>query len=135
MSKLQDFLNSNIDCKVEEEIYVSDRFKDEKGKSLKFKVSSISEDENNEIQRKCTKHGKKGKIDFDTAKFKRLIAIEGTIDPCFKDAESLNKVGTTDPERYISKVLLPGEIAIISEKVLELSGFQDTEELKEEAKN
>lgn len=64
------------------------------------------------------------------------IVINHTVEPNFKDAESIKKMGVMTPEDYLHKVLLPGEIDDLALKIQELSGFnKDFEELVDEAKN
>ena len=135
MSQLQAFLNANANTEVTEQIIISDRFKNENGGLLKFAVRSLSDDEMEEINKSCQKFGKKGKVDFDTSRFNRMIAIAGTKDPNFRDAESLKAVGVISPEEYVKKVLLPGEITHLADAILKISGYQDMDELREEAKN
>lgn len=135
MSQLQAFLNANANSEVTEQIILSDRFKDGNGELLKFTVRSLSDDEMEEINKSCQKFGKKGKVEFDTSKFNRMVAISGTKDPDFRDAESIKSVGVISPEDYIKKVLLPGEITHLADSILKISGYQDLEELREEAKN
>jgi hypothetical protein len=135
MSKLQDFLNDSSIEEMVEEVVVSERFKDKDGNYLKFKIANIPMDEYKGIQKLCTKTSKKG-TEFDSVAFSEKIVIKGTLDPNFKDAESIKKKGCITPEAYLKKVLKTGEIIKLSEKILVLSGFEDNiEELIEEAKN
>ena len=80
--------------------------------------------------------GRKGKVDFNTQQFNNTLVIEHTIEPSFKDAESLKKVGAINLENYLNKVLLSGEIATLAEEIQKLSGFNvEMDSLVEEAKN
>ncbi|GMQ57074.1 hypothetical protein AN1V17_14690 [Vallitalea sediminicola] len=135
MSSLQAFLNENIIDNITGAVLVSNRFKDKKGSLLKFKIRAITDSEMSDIQKICMRTGKKGKVDFDVSKFNRLIAIKGTVDPKFEEADSIKSVGCVTPEDYIKKVMLPGEIATLSDQIQTLSGYTDLEELKEQAKN
>lgn len=139
MSKLQAFLNKNIIEEITEDVFVSNRFKDEEtGEILKFKIRSVPLSEYKKIQKACTKITKTG-AEFDNVTFAERIVIEGTVDPNFKDAESAklaNCVGANAPTQYLYKVLKSGEVISLSEKILVLSGFgEDMEDLVEEAKN
>lgn len=135
MSTLQAFLNKNpIDENMTEEVVISERFKD-KDKIFKFKIRALTENEMEEINKACMRYGKKGKVEFETNKYNRLIAVKGTVDPSFTDADSIAKLSCTTPSDYIRKVLLPGEIAALADEIQRLSGYTDLEELKEEAKN
>ncbi|KNY26322.1 phage tail assembly chaperone [Pseudobacteroides cellulosolvens] len=136
MSKLQAFLNKNIIEEVTEEVIISNRFRDEDtGEILKFKIRPVPLSEYKTIQKACTKITKNG-AEFDNVTFAEKIVIEGTVDPNFKDAESIKAVGATLPIQYLYKVLRSGEVISLSEKILILSGFgENLEELVEEAKN
>lgn len=136
MSTLQDFLNENVVVGVTSEVAISPRFKDKEGELLKFKIKASPSPEFESIRKRATTIGKKGKVDFDTHQFNTAIVIGNTIDPNFKDAESLKKVGAINPEDYLNKVLLSGEIAALSEEIQKLSGFNvDMDTLVTEAKN
>lgn len=134
MSKLQDFLNKNVISDQTEEVIISDRFQDEKGELLKFKIKSIPMGEYKAFQKSCTKMSKNG-AEFDAIGFNEKMVIAGVVDPNFKEAESIKSLGCTTPEQYLNKVLLPGEVLTLANKIFELSGFKDFSELVEEAKN
>lgn len=135
MSTLQAFLNNNIVEDIKESVLVSKRFQDGQGELLRFQIRAITDHEMSEIQKICMRTGKKGKVDFDVSRFNRLIAIKGTVDPKFEDAESIKNTGCVTPEDYMKKVMLPGEIATLAEQIQTLSGYTDLEDLKEQAKN
>ena len=135
MSQLQAFLNANVNNNITEQVIISDRFKKDNGELMKFTIRALNDDEMEEINKTCQKFGKKGKVEFETKKFTRMVAIAGTKDPNFRDAESLKTVGSIVPDDYIKKVLLPGEIEHLAEAIHKLSGYKDIDELREEAKN
>ncbi|MEK5480306.1 XkdN-like protein [Paenibacillus sp. FSL R5-0407] len=136
MSTLQDFLNSNPVDNLTEEVVVSNRFKDKEGNLLKFKIKAMSGPEFEDVRKRSTTIQKKGKVEFNAQRFNNTCVINNTLEPSFKDAESIRKVGCSTPEEYLNKVLLPGEIATLAEHIQKLSGFDtDMEELVEEAKN
>ncbi|SHN65960.1 phage tail assembly chaperone [Desulfitobacterium chlororespirans] len=138
MSTLQEFLNLNPVDNVVNEVIISDRFKDENGSPLRFKIKAMTNAEFEEARKKATtiKTKKGGSFDFDTRKFNETIIINHTINPEFKDANSIQKMGCITPEQYLNKVLLAGEIAELANQIQTLSGFDKTfEEDIEEAKN
>ena len=130
---LEMFLMENSIDNIEEKVIISERFRD-----LPFVIRPLTNDEYAEINKRALKIDGK-KVNFDTKKFNVLAAIECTIEPNFRSAEAIKAQNVTTPEQYISKVLLPGEIATLAEKISKISGFnqsvEDVEELKEEAKN
>lgn len=134
---LQEFLNNNPVDGLTAEVVISDRFKDEKGNLLKFKIRAMSSDEFEDCRKRSMtiSGGKRRNVDLDLRKFNNAIVINNTIDPSFKDAESIKQLGCTTPEQYLSKVLLPGEIQELSSQIQQLSGFREMDELVEEAKN
>ncbi len=133
---LQEFLNSNPVDNLIEEVAVSERLKDKEGKIMKFKVKALTNTQFEEIRKKCMTMKKGGKVEFDAGKFNDSIVIANTIEPNFKDAESIKKLGCITPEQYLNKVLLAGEIVELSKQIQAISGFdQDMDELVEEAKN
>lgn len=139
MSSLQDFLNVNPVDNVTDDVVISDRFKDKDGNILKFKIKAMTNDEFEDIRKAAasisTKKGKRT-INFDTKRFNELVVINNTLDPNFKDAESIKKLGCITPEQYLNKVLLAGEIVELSQQIQTLSGFElEMDELVEEAKN
>lgn len=132
---LQEFLNANPIDDVTEEVVISPRFKDEQGNPLKFTIKAMTEDEFEDIRKRSTQVGKK-KVEFDSRKFNLHVAINNTINPDFKNADSIKKLGVSSPEEYVKRVLLAGELATLVQKISELSGFDvEMSELVEEAKN
>lgn len=139
MSSLQEFLNNNPVDNLTAEVVVSERFRDKNGNILKFKIKAMTNEEFEEIRKAAMRVSfSKGKrsLDFDVRRFNELIVINNTVDPNFKDAESIKKLGCVTPEQYLNKVLLAGEIAELAQQIQKLSGFgKDMDELVEEAKN
>ncbi|BDU83499.1 phage tail assembly chaperone [Clostridium perfringens] len=135
MSKLMDFLINNTIENLTEEVVISDRFKVD-GEILKFKIKAVTPDEFSDLQKQCTKIGKKGKMNFDSKMFNEQLIVNYTVEPNFKDAEAIKKAGCITPEQLLNKTLLAGEVATLVEQISTLSGFdKDLEELREEAKN
>lgn len=136
MSTLQQFLNTNPIDNLTEEVIVSPRFKDAEGNVLKFKVKAMNSREFEEIRKAATVIRKGRKVEFDSQVFNLKIVVNHTLNPNFKDAESLQMLGVTTPDEYVQRVLLAGEIATLANKITELSGFDvEMEDLVEEAKN
>lgn len=133
---LQDFLNAHPVDNLTEEVVVSDRFKDADGNVLKFKIKAMTNPEFDELRKRSTEIKKNRKIEFDVSKFNCGVVINHTIEPSFKDAESIKKLGCATPEEYLNKVLLAGEIATLAEHIQRVSGFTtEMSELVDEAKN
>lgn len=115
-------------------MYVSNRFVDENGNKLPFKIKAISGEAYASYRKEALKITKNG-AEFDTKRFNELIVINHTIDPNFRDAEAVKAAGCITPEQYMYRSLLAGEIDALAAKISELSGFNTTiEEAKEEVK-
>lgn len=139
MSTLQDFLNANLVDNLIQEVVISDRFKDHDGKLLKFKIKAMTNDEFEAARKKAMKLNlQKGKkqMEFDAKTFNEAVVVNNTIDPDFKNADSIKAVGCMTPEQYLNRVLLAGEISELAQQIQTLSGFEkDLNELAEEVKN
>lgn len=123
MSTLQEILNLNIVDKINTEVEISDRFKDENGNILKFKIRPILFEELNNLKKKATFFDKNGKADIDEGMLNMYCITEATLEPNFKDSQSIEKVGVFTPEQYINKVLLAGEVDRLINEILKISGF------------
>lgn len=134
MSKLSAFLNpANI--QEEREVIISDRFKDDKGNPVAFKIRAMSQAENDENVKRCTKKRRVGNQTeeyFDNIEFSRRTIVEATVEPDFRAKELCDAYGVLDPLLVPGKMLRPGEYSRLMQEINELSGFAD---LEEEAKN
>lgn len=124
--KISDFLiNNNVGNQIEKEVIVSDRFKDENGDLIPFKIKSISADEISDIERRTN-----SSVD----RFVYYIE-QGCIEPNFKNIELQNHYSLKSGFDLIKKVLLAGEIDKLATEILKLSGyFKNFDELLDEAK-
>ncbi len=136
MSALQGFLNANPIDNLTDDVVVSARFKGADGKPLKFKIKGMTNPEFESLRRRSTQIKKGRKVEFDAQAFSTAVIINHTIEPSFKDADSISKLGCKTPEEYLNRVLLAGEIAELANQIQKLSGFDvDMNDLVEEAKN
>src|SRR5690625_2259413 len=124
---LQEFLNANPIDNLTDEVVISDRFKDKEGKLLKFKIKAMNSDEFEDLRKKSmnVSANKRRRVELDLKQFNNAIVINFTLEPNFKDVESIKKLGCMTPEQYLNKVLLPGEISELSSQIQQLSGFKD----------
>ncbi len=125
--KISDFLiNNNVGSVLEKDIIVSDRFTDEKGKNLPFKIRNISSRELADINRLVGEN----KYLADAH-----IVAKCCLEPNFKSVELQNHYGIMNDSELVEKVLLVGEINKLSTAILKLSGYgKSFDELTEEAK-
>lgn len=113
--KISDFLvKNNVGNVLEKEVIVSDRFVDEEGNHIPFKIRNISPEELADIERLA-----KGN---DTLANSHLVA-SCCIEPNFKEIELQNHYGVRSAVNLVDKVLLAGEIQNLSTSILKLSGY------------
>jgi len=132
---LQDFLNANQVDNITKEVIVSERFKDENGNILKFKIKPITHKDFGVLRNKHTSYSKKGNIVVDSLALTIDLITDCTIIPNFKDVKSLKAVDAVTSEQYINKVLLAGEINALEQAIMDLSGFKSFKDLTEDVKN
>jgi len=131
MSKLLDFLVEHPVDNLTDEVVVSPRLA-----QFPFKIKAIGGLAFSEYQKLATKVGRHNKVEFDSKTFNELVVLNHTVDPDFRDAESIKKAGCTSPEQFLYKSLVAGEISELAQRISSLSGFdKEPDELVEEAKN
>lgn len=119
----------------------SETYKDEKGNPLKWKLRAIDSDLDESIRRDCTKkvRGARGGIsstEIDSDKYVTMVCVNTIVEPNLKDAEAQDAFGVKSAEALLKKLLLPGELLSLKEKVMEVNGFDvGMDDLVEEAKN
>lgn len=131
MSNLMQFLIDNPVDNLTDEVVVSPRLA-----KFPFKIKGMTGPEFSEYQKVSTKIGRHKKVEFDSKIFNEMVVLNHTLEPNFRDAESIKKAGCQSPEQFLYKSLLAGEIAELSQQISSLSGFdRDMEDTVEEAKN
>ena len=135
MSKLSAFLHP---APVEDqEIFISDRFKDEDGNVVPFKIRAVTQEEVDAITKACTtvKKDRAGHEtrSFNSERFSKSLIVAGTVEPDFRAKEMCDAYGVLDPLMVPAKMLLTGEYAKLGDAIATLSGLDDSPE--EEAKN
>lgn len=132
MTELQMFLMENPVDNITVKVRLGGRLKD-----FEFELKPMNNNDMSKYQKLCVKNpGSAKKKEFDVQKFNELVVINNVITPNFKDPEWMKSAGVLTPEALLNKVLLAGEIAELSEKVSEISGFGDnSEDLEDEVKN
>lgn len=129
--------------RIENTKYVaSKRFIDpETKKPVEWEIQCITADENMKIRKRFFTQspvpGRKGQFTqtFDANGYSAAIAVRCTVFPDLNDAELQNSYGVMGAEALISTMLSPGEFEDYAEAVLIANGFQEPDEIVEEAKN
>ena len=131
MSNLMQFLIDNPVDNLTDEVIVSARLA-----KFPFKIKGMTGPEFSEYQKLSTKISRHKKIEFDSKVFNELVVLNHTIEPNFRDAESIKKARCQTPEQFLYKSLLAGEISELAQQISSLSGFdKEFEDEVEEAKN
>lgn len=125
MSTLQNILNLNLTENITLDVAISDRLKNEDGSYMKFKIKPMLFDTFNILKKRASSIDKLGNVQIDDAKLSSLVVTECTIEPSFKDAKSIELLNANSPMLYLNKVLLAGEIEMLSKEIFKLSGFVD----------
>ncbi|TCJ04095.1 phage tail assembly chaperone [Cytobacillus praedii] len=131
MSKLQAFFSQNVKFNKQLDVIISERFIDENGKLIPWKIRSMSEKEN-ELIRKNTPRDKKGNIEGES--YAAKLVTESVVFPNLKDPDLQKSYGVMGAEDLLKEMLLSGEYSRLCQKVQEANGF-DVNEMIQYAKN
>jgi len=138
MSRLSAFLHPTV-TQVEEEVVISKRFLNEKGEPAPFKVRSLTQEENDALIKRSTRTVKDrngpDRERLDNIEYTRRLVVTATVEPDFSSKEICDQYGVMDPLLVPGKMLLPGEYRKLTEKIMELSAFDDAGTVEDEAKN
>ena len=122
----------------EVEYVASQRFKDKDGNIEKWKLKTITADENDAIRKQCYKQiqvGKRMKQEFDTVRYLELLADKCVVYPDLHNVELQNHYGEMDAIKLLKKHLLnPGEYDDLMAEIQRINGYS-LDEAVEEAKN
>ncbi|ASS74074.1 hypothetical protein CIG75_03125 [Tumebacillus algifaecis] len=106
--------------------------------NAKFRVRGPKQSEYKATLERCVKETGKGKNlrrSLDTDMFQKLIVYTFTVTPNLSDPKLMEKYGALVAEEVIEKALLPGEVDKLAERILELGGYGDDDDMVEDAKN
>ena len=129
MSRLSAFLNPAT-SEEEKEIVISNRFLDENGAPVPFKIRALSQEETDAITKKATRQMKiNGQTTekLDSVGFSHRMVVAATVEPDFTSKEICDHFGVMDPLLVPGKMLLSGEYAKLMQEISALSGFNDLE--------
>lgn len=115
-------------------IEVSDRYRDENGKPVKWEIRAITSKENDQLMRKHTKRDKKTKQEiFDRTSYTNDLVASAVVYPDLKNAELQNAYGVLGEVELLQKMLIMGEFMKLSEEVQKISGLDIEDEDQVEA--
>ena len=130
MSKLSAFLHP-VTTQEEKEVVISNRFQDENGNPVPFKIRALSQEENDKIIKSATRQIKvngQPMEKLDSADYTRRMIVAATVEPDFRSKELCDAYGTLDPLLVPGKMLFSGEYAALGRAIMSLSGFNSVEE-------
>nr|PZN50821.1 MAG: phage portal protein [Bacteroidota bacterium] len=140
MSNLKAFFAQNAKTEIVDEVIVSDRFKDEHGKPIPWKVRAITEAENEQLRKASTQFvkgpGGRRTAEIQPDVYMAKVVVASVVFPDLKNAELQKSYGVIGAEDLLKKMLLSGEYARLVQAVQEINGFdKDINELMDEVKN
>lgn len=127
MSGLSAFLNPTY-TEQTAEVFVSDRFLDDDGKPIAFKIRTLKQ-EVLELISKRSRHeqmvdGHKVSV-LDKSEHLNRCLVEACVYPNFKDKDLCEHYGTLDPIELPKKMLLVKEYEKLARAFLDLNGLSD----------
>ncbi|WP_315074515.1 phage tail assembly chaperone [uncultured Clostridium sp.] len=105
---------------------------------IPLKLKGLSSKEISSIRKECTYTRKvKGKFEekFDGSEFDAGLVVAATTNFKWNSKELLDYHKASDAKQLIRKMLLAGEISLITDKIMEVSGYNDDLEEIEDIKN
>lgn len=91
----------------------------------------LDDDVVDDLRERATKTVKVGRNQrerqTDMKKFSSLLVAEATVAPDLADPRLKGKHGSVEPFKMLRKLILPGTITKLADKVMELSGYDDDE--------
>lgn len=130
---------AEIPEKREKEFVLSERFADEQGKPVNWKIRSITAAEDRRIKDACFHYVNnakgKAKKELDVLRYTALQTAACVIEPDLNDAELQDYYGVKDPVACLEKMLLPEEMNQLILEVNQLNGGNTLKEQIEDAKN
>lgn len=139
MSSLQAFYAQNVQAESTEKFVVSDRFKDENGEPVAWELRAMTEEENERIRKSATKRVKvrgQGYVpELDNEEYVSKLIVESVVFPDLKNAELQQSYGVMGASELLKRMLISGEYGRLAQKVQEINGFEDANEVVEQVKN
>ncbi len=127
MSGLSAFLNPTY-TEQTAEVFVSDRFLDENGNPIPFKIKALNQETLELISKLSKKEqtidGRKVSIVDKVAHLNRCL-VEACVYPNFRDKELCEHYGTLDPIELPKKMLFVKEYEKLARAFLDLNGLSD----------
>ena len=128
---LVQFLAQNQIEGITKEVCIGGRLK-----GFTFKIKPMNSNQFYKYQQLSTAIGKDKNVKFNSGRFNELVILNHVIEPNLRSTDVLSSAGCGTPEEYLNKVFLAGELIELSDKISQISGFnQSDEQLEEQVKN
>ena len=126
---MKSFLKSNAIAMEEQEFVVSNRFVDDDGNAIAWKIRVLGNDEIESIERACRKKEfVKGTSEYkyqtDKNKMQAQMICAAVVEPNLNDTELQESYGTIGAEATVKAMLTPGEYTDLANAVAQVAGFQ-----------
>lgn len=105
---------------------------------IELKIKALTQREITEIRKECTTRKKEKGVyveKVNNSEYDAGIIVGASTNFNWNNPRLLESIQSSDGKAYISRKLYPGEISFLVNKILELSGFNDELQEKEEIKN
>lgn len=136
MSLVRFFKENTAERIVQKDIIISDRFKDENGNLIAFKIQSLEPKQFGKIQDSAyTIDVKSQKMNFNSDIYKRNLMASCVVYPDLMDSELQDNYGVTNPQDLLNEMLSAGEFNALYQEVEKINSTKSIEELKGEVKN
>mgnify|MGYP005799064853 FL=1 len=129
MSRLSAFLNPKA-SDLEKEVYLSDRFVDDKGKPVPVKIRALLQEESEQLRKSSThtvKINGETAEKFDVDEYNHKLVLKAVVDPDLSSEEACKQCGVLDPTMVPGRIFLAGEFTKLVKAISDLSGFGDVE--------
>lgn len=127
MSNLSAFLHPTY-TEETTEVVISDRFKDENGEPVKFKIKTLTQEQCNQIAKRSYVdvmiNGKKQR-ELDRILYLNRCLVEAVVYPNFRDHDLCVAYGTEDPVLLPQKMLLTREYERLGNAFMKLNGLDE----------
>lgn len=132
---LKAFLKQNAKKIGDVEYSPSDRFLDDNGSPVMFKLRVLSAKEDSLIRESCTQSNADGILELNASLYAAKLVTESITYPNLKSAELQDDYGVSNPEDLMMVMLTNGEYLNLQRKITEISGVKPFDKKVKEAKN
>lgn len=105
---------------------------------IELKIKALTQKEITGIRKECTTRKKVSGVyteKVNNTEYDAGIIVGASTNFNWNNPKLLESISASDGKAYINRKLFPGEISFLVNKILELSGFNDELQEKEEIKN